>query len=187
MKAREKALDRSYFPRFNLQGTAYARGTGIDPTARRAERRAGLGRTIQNWGVGMTVTFPAFDLPSIRARKAGRALPRAGGGGAVRPGSAGSERASWRKPTRRSPARARRAEHADPARSRARHRAAGHGALQGRARQHRRSGRGAAPAHAGGNRRCAGAVKHLARAAGGCRGGGRPAAVPGDRRSSAQR
>src|SRR5579859_4778272 len=26
-KAREKALDRSYFPRFNLEGTSYARGT----------------------------------------------------------------------------------------------------------------------------------------------------------------
>src|SRR4030081_1614433 len=27
-KAREKALDRSYFPRLNLEGTSYARGTG---------------------------------------------------------------------------------------------------------------------------------------------------------------
>src|SRR5215472_16410645 len=29
VRAREKALDRSYFPRFFLQGTTYARGTGI--------------------------------------------------------------------------------------------------------------------------------------------------------------
>ncbi|HKX00527.1 MAG TPA: TolC family protein [Bryobacteraceae bacterium] len=69
VKAREKALDRSYFPRFNLQGTSYARGTGIDPLGVTGGALSGLGPNIQNWAVGMSITFPAFDLPSIRARK----------------------------------------------------------------------------------------------------------------------
>ena len=69
VKAREKALDRSYFPRFNLEGTGYARGTGIDALGATGGAVSGLGPNIQNWAVGMNVTFPAFDLPSIRARK----------------------------------------------------------------------------------------------------------------------
>jgi outer membrane protein len=69
VKAREKALDRSYFPKFNLEGTGYARGTGIDASGATGGAASGLGPNIQNWAVGMNVTFPAFDLPSIRARK----------------------------------------------------------------------------------------------------------------------
>jgi outer membrane protein TolC len=69
VKAREKAIDRSYFPRFSLEGTAYARGTGIDPSGATGGGANGLGPNFQNWGVGVNVTFPAFDLPSIRARK----------------------------------------------------------------------------------------------------------------------
>ncbi len=69
VKAREKALDRSYFPKFNLEGTGYARGTGIDASGATGGAASGLGPNIQNWALGMNVTFPAFDLPSIRARK----------------------------------------------------------------------------------------------------------------------
>ena len=69
VKAREKALDRSYFPRFNLQGTAYARGTGVQADGSTGGAGSGLGPNIQNWGFGMSVSFPAFDLPGIRARK----------------------------------------------------------------------------------------------------------------------
>lgn len=69
VKAREKALDRAYYPRFNLEGTSYARGTGIDPSGTTGGAASGLGPNFQNWGVGMNVTFPLFDLPSIRARK----------------------------------------------------------------------------------------------------------------------
>jgi outer membrane protein len=69
VKAREKALDRSYYPRFNLEGTTYARGTGIQPNGMTGGAASGLGPNIQNWGVGMNVTFAAFDLPSIHARK----------------------------------------------------------------------------------------------------------------------
>jgi outer membrane protein TolC len=69
VKAREKALDRSYFPKFSLEGTSYARGTGIDSNGVTGGGASGLGPNIQNWAVGMNVTFAAFDLPSLRARK----------------------------------------------------------------------------------------------------------------------
>jgi outer membrane protein TolC len=69
VKAREKSLDRSYFPKFSVEGTGYARGTGIDASGATGGAASGLGPNIQNWAVGMNVTFPAFDLPSIRARK----------------------------------------------------------------------------------------------------------------------
>jgi len=61
-KARLKAIERSFYPRFNLQGAAYARGSGAGLN--------GLGPSVQNWGIGFTATFPLFDLPAIRAREA---------------------------------------------------------------------------------------------------------------------
>jgi outer membrane protein TolC len=69
VKSRENVLGRSYFPRFNLQGTAYARGTGAHPDGTTELGANGLGPNIENWGVAVTVTFPSFDFASIRARK----------------------------------------------------------------------------------------------------------------------
>lgn len=69
VKAREKALSRSWAPRFFLQGEAYGRGTGIQPDGTIGGAGSGLAPNIGNWGAGMTVLFPAFDLPSIRARQ----------------------------------------------------------------------------------------------------------------------
>lgn len=68
-EARLRALDRSYFPRFSLQGTSYARGTGALPDGRLLGGVNGLGPNIQNWALGFTVNFPVFDIASIRARK----------------------------------------------------------------------------------------------------------------------
>ena len=68
-QARLRALDRSYFPRFTLQGTTYARGTGALPDGRLLGGMNGLGPNIQNWGLGFTATFPILELPSIRARR----------------------------------------------------------------------------------------------------------------------
>jgi len=68
-KARLKALDRSYFPRFNLQASSCARGTGAQTDGATGGALTGLGPNIQNWAVGMTVTFPAFELASLRERK----------------------------------------------------------------------------------------------------------------------
>ncbi len=69
IKSREKALDRSYFPHFNLQGVSYARGTGVQPNGMTGGAASGLGPNIQNWGIGLSVTFSVFELASIRARK----------------------------------------------------------------------------------------------------------------------
>lgn len=69
VKDQERALDRSYYPRFFLQGSSYARGTGARTDGTTGGAFAGLAPNIGNWAVGMTVTFAAFDLPSIRARK----------------------------------------------------------------------------------------------------------------------
>jgi len=69
VQAREKALDRSWYPRFNLEGALYARGTGIQPNGATGGAASGLGPNIQNWAVGLNVTFALFDLPSLRIRK----------------------------------------------------------------------------------------------------------------------
>jgi outer membrane protein TolC len=69
VKAREKVLDRSWYPRFNVESALYARGTGVQPDGATGNAASGLGPNIQNWGVGLNVTFPLFDLPSIKARK----------------------------------------------------------------------------------------------------------------------
>jgi outer membrane protein TolC len=65
-----RALERSYFPRFYLQGAAYARGTGADISGDRLGGLNGLAPNFQNYALGFTVTFPIFDLPSLRAREA---------------------------------------------------------------------------------------------------------------------
>jgi outer membrane protein len=69
VQTREKVLDRSFYPRFTLEGTLYARGTGIQPDGSTGNAASGLGPNIQNWGLGMSVTFPLFERYSIRARK----------------------------------------------------------------------------------------------------------------------
>ena len=69
-KAQLKALERSYFPRFYLQGSAYARGTGAETDGRLLGGVNGLAPSVQNYALGFSVTFPALDLPSVRAREA---------------------------------------------------------------------------------------------------------------------
>jgi outer membrane protein TolC len=63
-------LERSYFPRFYLQGSAYARGTGAELNGSRLGGANGLAPSVQNYALGFSVIFPVFDLPSIRAREA---------------------------------------------------------------------------------------------------------------------
>jgi outer membrane protein len=67
--ARERFLDHSYFPRFNLQSSFSSRGTGAlnDGTFRGGLH--GLLPDTSNYAVGMSVTFPAFDFFTIRARR----------------------------------------------------------------------------------------------------------------------
>jgi outer membrane protein len=67
--ARLHVLDRSYFPRFNLQSSLAGRGSGANVDGSVATGLNGLGLERYNWAVGMTVTFPLFDFASLRARK----------------------------------------------------------------------------------------------------------------------
>jgi outer membrane protein len=69
VKARERALDRSYYPKFTLEAAAYSRGTGIQADGATGGAASGLGPNIQDWGLGMSVTFPLFELSSIRAKR----------------------------------------------------------------------------------------------------------------------
>jgi outer membrane protein len=67
-----RTLERSYFPRFFLQGSAYVRGTGDELNGADLGGLNGLAPTTQNYAVGLSVTFPVFDLAAIRAREAGQ-------------------------------------------------------------------------------------------------------------------
>jgi outer membrane protein len=69
-KAELRALERTYFPRFSLQGSAYARGTGAETDGALLGGLNGLGPNVQNYAVGFTVTFPVMDLPALQARRA---------------------------------------------------------------------------------------------------------------------
>lgn len=68
--AQLRALERSYFPRFSLQGAAYARGTGAETDGRLLGGLNGLAPSVQDYALGFSVTFPVFDRASIRAREA---------------------------------------------------------------------------------------------------------------------
>jgi outer membrane protein len=68
-RARLRAVERSWVPRFDIQGTTYARGTGALSDGRLLGGMNGLGPNVQNWGVGFTATFSVFELPAWRARR----------------------------------------------------------------------------------------------------------------------
>jgi outer membrane protein len=65
-----RALERSYFPRFYLQGAAYSRGTGAELNGRRLGGLNGLAPNYQDYALGFNVTFPVMDFESLRAREA---------------------------------------------------------------------------------------------------------------------
>jgi len=69
-QAQVHILDRSYYPKFYLQSSIYGRGSGWDPAGKFEGGTAGLGPDRSNWAVGLSVTFPAFDIFAIRSRKA---------------------------------------------------------------------------------------------------------------------
>src|SRR5262249_40507871 len=71
-KAELQILEKSYVPRFCTQGSAYARGTGARTDATSLGGLNGLAPDTQNYALGLTVTFPLFDLASIHSREAGQ-------------------------------------------------------------------------------------------------------------------
>ena len=69
-QAQVHILDRSYYPKFYLQSDVYGRGSGWDPAGKFEAGTTGLAPDRSNWAVGLTVTFPAFDIFAIRSRRA---------------------------------------------------------------------------------------------------------------------
>ena len=69
VRAREKALEKSYYPKFNSQAALYARGSGANTDGTTGGAFSGLGPNIQNWALGLTMTFPVMDIHSLRVRK----------------------------------------------------------------------------------------------------------------------
>ena len=67
-EAQLKALERSWAPQFNLEGSAYARGTGAETSGERLSGANGLAPTVGNYVVGVNITFPVMDFASIHAK-----------------------------------------------------------------------------------------------------------------------
>ena len=69
-RAQLHVLERSYFPRFYLQGAAYARGSGAETNGERLGGLNGLAPNVQDYALGFSVDFQILDFPSLRAREA---------------------------------------------------------------------------------------------------------------------
>ncbi len=69
-QSRLQSLQRTYRPQFVLQGVAAARGTGMEADGARLGGLNGLAPTTQNYGLGLTVTFPVMDRFGIREQEA---------------------------------------------------------------------------------------------------------------------
>jgi outer membrane protein TolC len=72
-KAQLHAMERSYFPRFYLQGAAYARGSGAQIDGHNLGGAHGLAPNVQNYALGFSVNFPVFDFAALHAREAQQA------------------------------------------------------------------------------------------------------------------
>lgn len=69
-RAELRTLERSYFPRFYLQGAAYGRGSGAETDGQRLGGLNGLAPNVQDYALGLSVTFPLLELPAWHAREA---------------------------------------------------------------------------------------------------------------------
>jgi outer membrane protein TolC len=69
VQAREKVLSKSYYPRFNLEGSFYGRGSGANPDGTFGTGTDGLDLMRHNWAVGLTATFSVLDFPALHFKK----------------------------------------------------------------------------------------------------------------------
>jgi len=69
-QSRLQSLERTYHPQFYAQGLAAVRGTGMENSGGRLGGLNGLAPTVQNYGLGFTVTFPAMDRFSLHEQEA---------------------------------------------------------------------------------------------------------------------
>jgi len=70
LRARVKALESAYYPKFLLQLMANGRGTGFDSTGKTLDGDEGLLPDRANWEAGLTITFPLMDHFQLKARSA---------------------------------------------------------------------------------------------------------------------
>lgn len=68
VRARERLLDRSYFPHVTFQSAFAGRDSGAQVPGLPPAGN-GLWPQVPNWAVGLSVTFAAFDLFTVNARK----------------------------------------------------------------------------------------------------------------------
>jgi outer membrane protein len=69
-EAQLKALQRSWAPQFNIEGSAYARGSGAETNGERLSGANGLAPNVGNYVVGVNITFPVMDFASVHAKTA---------------------------------------------------------------------------------------------------------------------
>jgi outer membrane protein len=71
-KAELDALEKTYAPKFLMQGAAFARGTGAVTNGTHLGGVNGLAPDTQNYAIGFSITFPFLDRSSIHARESGQ-------------------------------------------------------------------------------------------------------------------
>ena len=70
LRARERVIDHTDYPRFFVQAEAFARGSGANPDGAYAGGLKGLGLERGNWVAGISVVFPnLFDFSARRDEK----------------------------------------------------------------------------------------------------------------------
>jgi outer membrane protein TolC len=70
VRAQERVLGRTDYPRLFLQSEAFARGSGANPDGTAAGGVTGLGLSRANWMAGVSVVFPnLFDFSALRDQK----------------------------------------------------------------------------------------------------------------------
>jgi outer membrane protein len=72
-EAQLRALERSWVPQVDLEGSTYARGTGAETNGQRLSGANGLAPSVGNYVVGVNITFPVMDFASIHAKTAAQA------------------------------------------------------------------------------------------------------------------
>jgi len=70
LRAKERVINHTDYPRFFLESEAFARGSGANPDGTDAGGLKGLGLERANWEAGISVVFPnLFDFPARRDLK----------------------------------------------------------------------------------------------------------------------
>ncbi|MBK7926730.1 MAG: TolC family protein [Bryobacterales bacterium] len=69
VRARQKILDKSVFPKFQVESSTYARGTGARPDFTTLGGANGLAPNFYNWGLGFTMNFGLTELMTIKQRR----------------------------------------------------------------------------------------------------------------------